>query len=234
MKANFTLCGEWATDHIRHRVASGDIQGAISFFNCFIPDNPNSVPNYDKLFKDIIVGKRGFKGVTPNVHLDEYTKNEDITELALRAAYGNEENSKAVEIVAKILDIDDPIEYLVSFKRFVHKNPKEFTSGWISKHGYYVPAGFAQHDQTCHDIDEQFNLELHNPVAFFERRWIRISYAYQGEYQVIQCHGGEMTEQQEEALLKYVEAHPSLHEKLGYVFINNYGFIKDGKLTKDK
>lgn len=232
-KVYFKADGKGLTHHIRDRFASGDIVGGIDVFKCLTPTHPTMVPNYDSLLKDIILGKRGFMGVTPDIYLDENADNEDITGLVLRAAFGEKEDKEALLVISKILEIDDPIEHLVG-SSIETLSADEFCSGWITKKGYFIPAGFSKHNNVCHDIDEKFGLDLHNPVHFFEKRWIRVSYAYQGDYQVIQCFGGEMTEEQKTSLLKYVETHPDEHEKMGYVFINGYGFIKDGKLYKEE
>lgn len=227
---SFKMSGVGITDHIRHRFISGDAEGGLKVFNCLIPDDPLQVPNFDTLLKDILLGNRGFKGVTPDVYLDEDAQNEDLTLDVLRAAF--QAKNSSLEFVTKILDLDDPIEYLVECLRHTHRNVREFVSGWISKRGVFVPAGFSKHDQVCYDIDEEFHLNLYNPVQHFEQQWVRVSNAYRGNYFIIQFRGEELTDEQKDAILQYAKINEDA-KKGDYIFIGGYGFVKDGIFHKE-
>lgn len=238
----FTVNGEGITDHIRHRFMSADVAGGIRVFNCLIPEE--EIPEYKSLLGDILRGTRGFEGQSPEMNMIDNYGGEDLSGEILRAIFSTNAITQKDDIamVSQILELkDDPIEYVISRSRHAYEEVDEdFQGGWITKKGYFVPVGFAKHDQALYDIDDDFKLGLENAVAHFEKHWVRISYGYTGAHFVVQFLGGDMTPEQKATFLKYLEINQDdvFKETTKHKFVDIYGYghvsLEKGIMTLNK
>jgi len=228
---HFTMNGPGITDLIRLEFLSAKISKGIEIVGGFTPEDPDF--STDTLARDLLKGTKSFYNHdNGGLYLDD-AENEDLTIEIFQCCYRSGISEEDQKKLMKILEIADEevFDYLsISYRS---DEAMEDVCCWITEQGNFLNVGYSQHESLLYEMVENFKLELWNPVAEIEKKWVRVSIqSGLGRY-CMQFTGNELNKKQEEAIFKYLELNPDFMYKGKFVNIAGYGEIweKNGKLV---